>query len=91
MDTTCNLVNQSPTLVLVGKTLHEAWTSERPFLKHLNFFGCDTYVYTPKENKSKLDNKAEKCIFISYKHGVKGFKIWNHVTKEIVYSRDVFY
>ena len=36
-----------------------------------------------------MDKKAEKCIFIGYKDGVKGYKLWNPETKKIVYSRDV--
>jgi hypothetical protein len=52
-------------------------------------FGFDAYVHVPKENRSKLDKKAEKCIFIGYKDGVKGYKLWNPETKKIVYSRDV--
>jgi hypothetical protein len=54
-------------------------------------FGCDAYVHVPKENRSKLDKKAEKCIFIGYKDGVKGYKLWNPETKKIVYSRDVVF
>ena len=38
-----------------------------------------------------MDNKDEKCIFIVYKDGVKGYKIWNPETKKIVYSRGVFF
>jgi hypothetical protein len=61
----------------VGKYLHEAWTSKKPSLKYLNFFGCDAYAHVPKENMSKLDNKVENCIFIGYKYGIRGYKIWN--------------
>jgi hypothetical protein len=35
--------------------------------------------------------KAEKCIFIGYKDGVKGYKLWNPETKKTVYSRDVVF
>jgi len=37
-----------------------------------------------------VENNAEKCIFIGYKDGIKGYKLWNPVTKKIVYSWDLF-
>jgi len=38
-----------------------------------------------------LDSKSEKCIFIGYKDGLKGCKLWNLVTRKVVYSRDVVF
>jgi hypothetical protein len=87
----CYLVNRSPSSVLDDKTPHKVWSRKKPSLQHLRVLGCDAYVHVPKENRSKLDKKAEKCIFISYKHGVKGYKLWNPETKKIVYSRDVVF
>ena len=46
-------------------------------------------VDIPKERRNKLDNKLEKCIFIGYKEGVKGYHMWNPITRIVVYSRDV--
>ena len=57
----------------------------------MKFFGCDAYVHVPKEKRGKLDNKAEKCIFIDYKDGMKGYKLWNPITKKTVYSRYVVF
>jgi hypothetical protein len=91
VSTACYLVNRSPSSALDDTTPHEVWSGKKPFLQHLRVFGCDTYVHVPKENRSKLDNKAEKCIFIGYKDGVKGYKLWNPETKKIVYSRDVVF
>jgi hypothetical protein len=34
---------------------------------------------------------VEKCIFIGYKDGVKGYKLWNPETKKTIYSRDVVF
>jgi hypothetical protein len=87
--TTCYLVNRSPSSALDDKTPHEVWSGKKPSLQHLRVFGCDAYVHVPKENRSNLDKKVEKCIFIGYKDGVKGYKLWNPETKKIVYSRDV--
>jgi hypothetical protein len=89
--TTCYLVNKSPSSVLDDKTPQEVWTGKEPSLTHLKVFGCDAYVHVPKENKSKVDKKDEKCIFIGYKYGLKGYKLWNLETKKVVYSRDVVF
>jgi hypothetical protein len=75
--------------MLDDKNPDEVWTGKRPSLEHLRVFGCDAYVHVPKENRSKMDNKVEKCIFIGYKYGVKGYNIWNLETKKNVYSQDV--
>jgi hypothetical protein len=77
--------------MLDDKTPHEVWTRKKPSLEHLRVFVFDVYVHVLKENRSKLDNKAEKCIFIGYKDGVKDYKLWNPKTKNIVYSRDVVF
>jgi hypothetical protein len=91
VSTTCYLVNRSPSSALDDTTPHEVCSGKKPSLQHLRVFGCDAYVHVPKENRSKLDNKAEKCIFIGYKDGVKGYKLWNPETKKIVYNRDVVF
>jgi hypothetical protein len=77
VSTTCYLVNRSPSSALDDTNPHEVWSGKKPSLQHLRVFGCDAYVHVPKENRSKLDNKVEKCIFIGYKDGVKGYKLWN--------------
>ena len=38
-----------------------------------------------------MDNKGEKCIFAGYKDGIKGYKLWNPITRKIVYSQDVVF
>ena len=86
METTCYLVNRSPSLVLEDKTPQEVWTGKKPSLSHLRIFGCDAYVHVPKEKRTKLDSNYEKCIFIRYKDGLKGYKLWTLVTRKVVYN-----
>ena len=33
---------------------------------HLRVFGCKTFVYVPKEQRSKLDDKVVPHVFIGY-------------------------
>eukprot|EP00253_Pinus_taeda_P022563 PITA_22563 len=56
METTCYLVNKSPSLVLEDKSPQEAWIGKKPYLSHL-----------------------------------RGYKLWNPVTRKVVYNRDVVF
>ena len=38
-----------------------------------------------------MDSKSEKCIFIGYKDGLKGYNLCNPATRKVVYSRDVVF
>ena len=91
VDSTCYLKIRSLALALVDKTPHEVWSGKKPSFAYLRVFGCDAFMQLSKEKRSKLDNKVEKCIFISYKDGVKGYKLWNLVTRKIAYTRDVVF
>ena len=73
------------------KTPHEVWIGKKPSLSHLRVFGYNAYVQVPKKKKTKLDTNAQRCIFIGYKDGLKGYKIWNPETRKVVYSRDVMF
>jgi hypothetical protein len=89
VDTTKYLVNRSPSSMLVDLTPHEVWFGKNPSLSHLKVFGCDAFVHVPKEKRNKLDNKEVKCIFIGYKDGMKGYKLWDPTLRKTMYSRDV--
>ena len=89
--TACYLVNRSPSSALGDKTPQEVWNGKEPSLTHIKVFGCEAYVHVPKENMSNLDKKAEKCIFIGYKYGLKDFNIWNPKAKKVVYRKDVVF
>ena len=91
MEVACYLVNKSPSSALEDKNPHEVWTGKKPSLSHLRVFGCDACVHVPKEKRTKLDNKFERCIFIGYKDGLKGYMLWNPETRKVVYIRDVVF
>jgi hypothetical protein len=76
--------------VVDDKTPHELWTGKKSSLKHLRVFGCDAYVHVPKKNMSRLDNKDEKCIFMGYKDGVKGYNFGTQKLRRLFTVRMLF-
>lgn len=89
--TPCYLINRSPTLVLVEKTHMEAWSSKKTSMRHLKVLGYDAYANLPNEKRSKLENRAFKCIFIIYGISMKGCKLWDPIVEKVLYSRSVIF
>ena len=46
-------------------------------------------MHVPKEQRSKLDDKATSCIFIRYGDEEFGYKLWDSEKQKIVRSKDV--
>ena len=87
----CYLINRSPRASLGGKVAEEVWIGNAVVFDHLCIFGCPTYVHVPGDERSKLDPKSKKCIFLGYKKGVKGYKFWDLNAKKMVISRDAVF
>jgi hypothetical protein len=66
------IMNRTPTATVHGMTPEEKFIGKKPDVSHLKMFGCITCVHVLDEKKSKLDPKAEKCIFIRYSSKQKG-------------------
>ncbi len=60
------IMNRTPTATVHGMTPEEKFTGKKPDVSHLRVFGCIAYVHVLDQKRSKLDPKAEKCIFIGY-------------------------
>jgi hypothetical protein len=85
------IMNQTPTVVIHGMTPEEKFTGKKPDVSHLRVFGYIAYVHVPDEKKSKLDPKAEKCIFNGYSSKQKGYRCFNPSTWKLQMSRDVVF
>ena len=64
LSTVTYLCNRSPTNAVQDKTPYEAWTGNKPNVNHLRIFGCDAYAHVPKDERSKLDSKTRRSIFL---------------------------
>ena len=79
------LITRMPSMVLQHSTpleclnfffLESRINSDLP----LKIFGCIAYVHTPMKSRSKLDPRAEKCVFVGYAPNKKGYKFFNSLT-----------
>ena len=85
------VMNRTPTTGIHDMTPKERYTCVKSDVSHLKVFGCIAYVHIPDELRKKLDPKVEKCIFIGYSLEQKGYRCYNHVTRQIRVSKDVVF
>ena len=70
---------------------YEVWKGYKPNVNHLGIFGCSAYAHIPKDERSKMDPKAKKSIFLGYGIGVKGYRLFDTDTSKVFHSRDVIF
>ena len=78
--------NRCPTTAVPNSTPYEIWYKKKPKVDHLRVWGCVAYVHIQKDKREKLGWHSEKCIFIGYPTGTKGWRFWNPGTKKVVIS-----
>ncbi|CAB4030416.1 Retrovirus-related Pol poly from transposon TNT 1-94 [Paramuricea clavata] len=91
VNTSVYVRNRSPTKALNGITPYECLFEKKPDVSNLRVFGCVTYVHIPDNQRKKLDAKSRKSIFMGYPEGVKGYKLYDPVSRKFLGSRDVIF
>ena len=91
LSTAVYLRNRSPTKAVEEKTPYEAWSGDRPNVKHLRLFECIAYALVPKDERKKLDSKSIKCIFLGYGAEIKGYQLYDVERGKVLHSRDVIF
>ncbi|KAG8498693.1 hypothetical protein CXB51_005074 [Gossypium anomalum] len=86
--TACFLINRSPSVAIEKKTPQEVWSGNPANYSDLKIFGCPAYAHV---NNGKLEPRSIKCVFLGYKAGVKGYKLWCPENRKVVISRDVVF
>ena len=89
VSTDCYLRNRSSTTAVRGMTPDEALYGEKPNAQHLKVFGCDAYAHVSKDERRKLDAKAQRCVLLGYGTETKGYRLFNVEKDKVFFSRDV--
>ena len=83
------IVNRTPTKVLKNITPEEAWSSIKLDVSHSCVFGSEAWAHIRDAKHKALELKSEKCIFVGYSENVKGYRLLQPNSKEIIIRRDV--
>ena len=52
-------------------------------------FGCEAWAHIPDEKWKALQPKSEKCIFVGYSEDVKGYRLLQPHSHDIIIRKDV--
>jgi hypothetical protein len=83
------IVNRTRTKALKNITPEEACTNIKSDVTHFNIFGSAAWAHIPDEKRKSLQPKCEKCIFVGYFEDIKGYKLFQLHSNEIVTRREV--
>ncbi|KAJ3568084.1 hypothetical protein NP233_g5940 [Leucocoprinus birnbaumii] len=78
--------NRLPTTPLPHTTPFEAFYKQKPDVSHLRVWGCTAYVHIKQDKCNSLEPHVEKCVFIGYPTGYKGWMFYNPTTGSICIS-----
>jgi len=87
-NTTMYIQNRAPHRALGKKTLG-VFTRKKPKVNHLRIFGNISYCHMPDDKRTKLDQTAEKGVFVEYNETSKAFRIYIPSSRKIVVGRDM--
>ncbi|KAG8472305.1 hypothetical protein CXB51_034359 [Gossypium anomalum] len=82
------LINRSPSVAIEKKTPQEVWSGNPANYSDLKIFGCPAYAHV---DNGKLESRSIKYVFLGYKAGVKGYKLWCPENRKVVISRYVVF
>ncbi|GAA0153968.1 hypothetical protein LIER_12079 [Lithospermum erythrorhizon] len=91
VNTACYLINRSPSTAIELKTPIEMWNGKKADYSNLHIFGSHLYAMYNDQERTKLDPKSKKCIYLEYVGGVKGYRLWDPTAHKFVISRNVIF
>ena len=85
------IMNRVTSTITDNNTPYFLLHKQSPDLNQLKVFGSLVFSSTLQANRNKLAFRARKCVFLSYKHGMKGPVLLDIHNKEVFVSRNVTY
>ena len=71
------LINRGPSTHLGCGIPEESWTGKTVSYSFLKTFSCEAFSHIDSENRTKLEAKSKKCIFVGYGFNEFGYRLWD--------------
>ena len=84
-------INKGPSSALDGGIPEETWIGKHVTYSFMRTFGCESFVHTDKDDRTKLEDKSKKCTFIGYEIDDFGYRLWDYEKIKIIRTRDVVF
>lgn len=89
MNTACHIINRVYLRSKTKTTPYEIWKGKKPNLKYFHIFGTTCYVLKDRDQKKKLDDKAEEGIFLGYSTNSRAYRVFLKESQTIIESINV--
>ncbi|KAK9723639.1 hypothetical protein RND81_05G014800 [Saponaria officinalis] len=85
------IINKLPSSVLDWKVPAALLLQKPVAYDEMRVIGCLCFALVHSHQRDKFDPKGRKCVFLSYPHGQKAYKVYDLETHKILISRDVVF
>jgi len=80
-----HIINRLPPTVKNNVCPYQILYKKPPTYLNLKVFGTLCFASTLENNRTKLDPRARKCVFLGFKVGVKGYVLLDTLSIEFLY------
>lgn len=81
--------NWMPHKAVLHMTPEEAWSHVKPDVSIFRVFGCAAWAIIPHEKHKAMEKKSQPLIFVGYCEDMKGYRLFDPVTKDVLFRRAV--
>ena len=85
------LINRGPSTPFRCGIPEEACIGKKVSYSFLRTFGCQEFSHIDSANRTKLEDKSKKCVFVVYGINEFFYRFWDLKNHKIIRSRDVIF
>lgn len=86
-----HIINRLPTKLLKNYSPYFNLFNTHPNYSSMKVFDCLDFACSSKRNRTKLDFRSRKCIYLGIEIGVKGSILQDIHNKNLFISRDIIF